>query len=158
MLRLRLDTGLCRFLFKDQRGQSFILMLLILLPLLLFVLGAAYDLGNVAVGVTVAQNGADLAAQEAAKLIDANYYMTFQEVRLRPEAALVAQYTADEVTGGAFGVTGVYVDDRVVIVEGQVEVRTPFLDMFLGRESVTRQVVGVAEAAYGSTRGRDWGE
>lgn len=158
MLRLRPNTKLCAFLLNNQRGQSFVVMLLILLPVLILVLGAAFDLGNLAVGVTVAQNGADLAAQEAAKLIDANYYMTYQEVRLRPEATYVAQYTADEVTGGTFGVTGVYVNDRVVIVEGQVEVRTPFLGMFLGYKSVTRQVVGVAEAAYGSTRGRDWGE
>ena len=158
MLRLIPNTNLCVSLLKDRRGQSFTVMLLILLPVLLFVLGAAFDLGNVAVGVTVAQNGADLAAQEAAKLIDADYYMAYQEIRLRPEAALIAQYTADEVTGGAFDVTGVYVDDRVVLVEGQVEVRTPFLDIFLGRKSVTRRVVGVAEAAYGSTRGREWGE
>jgi uncharacterized membrane protein len=158
MLRLRPNAGLCAFPFGDRRGQSFIVMLLVILPLLLFVLGAAYDLGNVAVGVTVAQNAADLAAQESAKLIDANYYMTYQEVRLRPEAAFVAQIVADEVSGGSFGVTGVYVDGRVVIVEGQVEVPTPFLNTFMGRKSVTRRVVGIAEAAYGSTHGQEWGE
>jgi hypothetical protein len=145
-------------LSAGEEGQSFILMLLVVLPLLLLVLGAAYDLGNVAVGVAVAQNGADLAAQEAGKLIDVEYYMTYQEVRLRQSATLIAQEVADEITSGAFWVTGVYVDDGLVVVEGYVAVPTPFLNTFLGRESVTRRVTGIAEAAYGSTGGREWGE
>ena len=136
-------------LLKSERGQSFILMLLVILPVLILVFGLVYDLGNVAAGVSIAQNAADLAAQEAGKLIDVNYYMTYQDIRLRPEAALVAQQVADEMTGGAFVVDGVYVEGEFIRVEGRVSVRTPFLDTFLGRRNITRPVVGIAEAAYG---------
>ena len=132
-----------------ERGQSFVVMLLVVLPVLLLVLGLAYDLGNLAAGVTVAQNAADLAAQEAGKLVDVEYYMVYQDVRLRPEAALVAQQVADEMTGGAFRVQGVHVREAVVVVEGEVAVRTPFLHAFLGWRSVGRPVIGVAQAAYG---------
>jgi len=136
-------------LLESERGQSFTLMLLVILPVLVLVFGLVYDLGNVAAGVSIAQNAADLAAQEAGKLIDVTYYMTYQDIRLRPEAALVAQQVADEMTGGAFVVDGVYVDGEFIRVEGRVSVRTPFLDTFLGRRNITRPVVGIAEAAYG---------
>jgi uncharacterized membrane protein len=145
---LRTKVGWGRLL-RNERGQSFILMLLVILPLLILVFGLAYDLGNVAAGVSIAQNAADLAAQEAAKMVDVTHYVTYQDVRLRPEAALVAQQVADEMTGGAFVVDGVYVDGEFIRVEGRVSVRTPFLDTFLGRRNVTRPVVGIAEAAYG---------
>lgn len=134
---------------SGESGQSFIVMLLVILPLLILILGVTYDLGNVAAGVTVAQNAADLAAHEAAKLVDVAHYVRWEEVRLRPLAPAVAQDVADEMTGGAFRVTGVYVEERVILVEGEVAVRTPFLGAFLGIRSVTRPVQGVAEAAYG---------
>jgi uncharacterized membrane protein len=145
---LRTKVGWGRLL-RNERGQSFILMLLVILPLLILVFGLAYDLGNVAAGVSIAQNAADLAAQEAAKMVDVTHYVTYQDVRLRPEAALVAQQVADEMTGGAFVVDGVYVDGEFIRVEGRVAVRTPFLETFLGRRNVTRPVAGIAEAAYG---------
>lgn len=137
----------------DQAGQSFIVMLLLVLPLLLLVLGVAHDLGNLAAGVSVAQNAADLAAQEAAKLVDVGHFVGWEEVRLRPQAALVAQQVADGLTGGAFRVDAVYVAGTVVVVEGRVTVHTPFLDAFLGRGAVTRRVQGVAEAAHGAEGG-----
>jgi hypothetical protein len=135
--------------FSVQRGQSFIVMLLVILPVLVLLFGITYDLGNLAAGVSIAQNAADLGAQEAGKLVDVNYYMTYQDVRLRPEAGIVAQQIADDMTDGAFQVDAVYVDGSVVIVEGRVSVLTPFLNVFLGQRSVTRPVIGVAEAAYG---------
>jgi len=137
----------------EETGQSFIVMVLVVLPLLLLVLGASYDLGNVAAGVTIAQDAADLAAQEAGKLVDVDYLGARQEVRLRPEAAWVAQQVADDLTGGAFRVEGVHVQGKVVVVEGWVTVRTPFLGTFLGMHTVTRPVQGVAEAAHGAEAG-----
>jgi uncharacterized membrane protein len=139
-----------RELLQEERGQSFTAMLLIVLPLLLLVLGVAYDLGNVAAGVTVAQNAADLAAQEAGKMVDVDYFIEWEEVRLREEAGMVAQQVADDLTGGAFQVDAVYVEENVVIVEGRVRVRTPFLDTFMGRSGVVRPVQGVARAAHGT--------
>jgi uncharacterized membrane protein len=136
-------------LLEVERGQSFTAMLLVILPLLILLFGIVYDLGNVAAGVSIAQNAADLAAQEAGKMVDVNRYMTYQDIRLRPEAALVAQQVADEMTEGAFVVDAVYIDGATIVVEGRVSVRTPFLDTFLGRRTITRPVVGIAEAAYG---------
>ncbi|HIQ01104.1 MAG TPA: hypothetical protein EYH30_03085 [Anaerolineales bacterium] len=134
-----------------ERGQSFVVMLLVILPVLLLALGVAHDLGNAAAGVTIAQNAADLAAQEAGKLVDVGYMAEWGEVRLRPEAAMVAQQVADDLTGGAFQVEGVYVVGRnLVVVEGRVSVRTPFLRAFLGVPRLTRPVMGVAEAAHGA--------
>ena len=134
---------------EGEVGQSFIVMLLVILPLLIFVVGVAYDLGSVAVGVTIAQNAADLAAQEAGKLVDVDHFVAWQEIRLRPLATGVAQDVADEMTGGAFRVYDVYVDGRHVVVEGEVGTRTPFLKLFIGVKTVTRPVQGIAEAAYG---------
>jgi hypothetical protein len=128
-------------------------MLLVILPLLLLVLGIAYDLGNVAAGVVIAQNAADLAAHEAGKVIDVGYLMEWQEVRLLPQAPSVAQRVADDLTGGAFRVDLVYVEGTVVVVEGRVGVRTPFLRTFLGIPHITRAVQGVAESAHGVESG-----
>lgn len=136
---------------NGELGQSFVVMFLVILPVLLLALGVAYDLGNAAAAVTVAQNAADLAAQEAGKLVDVDYMAQWGEVRLRPEALMVAQQVADDLTGGAFQVDGVYVVGRnLVLVEGRVSVRTPFLRAFLGVPRLTRPVEGVAEAAHGA--------
>lgn len=140
---------------NGEQGQSFIVMLLVVLPVLLLVLGATHDLGNVAAGVTVAQNAADLAAHEAGKLVDVGYFGRQEEVRLLPWTGMVAQQVADDLTGGAFWVEAVYAQGTVVVVEGRVSVRTPFLGAFLGVHSITRPVQGVAEAAHGADRERE---
>lgn len=137
---------------RAECGQSFVVMLLVIMPLLLLVLGTAYDLGNAAAGVVIAQNAADLAAQEAGKMVDVGHFVGREEVRLRPQATLVAQQVADELTGGAFVVDGVYISGQLVVVEGRVSVRTPFLRVFLGIRRITRPVQGVAEAAHGAER------
>ena len=139
-------------LHQDESGQSFITMLLVLLPLLLLILGVTHDLGNAAAGVTIAQNAADLGAHEAAKLVDVTYFTQWEEVRLRPQAYGVAQQVADDLTGGAFWIDGVTVRERFVVVEGRVTVRTPFLNTFLGVSGITRPVQGVAETAHGTER------
>jgi len=144
-----------RRLMRGEEGQSFTVMFLIMLPILLLVLGISHDLGNVAAGAVIAQNAADLAAQEAGKRVDVGHFAQYQEIRLRPEAGLVAQQVADDLTGGAFRVDAVYVQGDVVVVEGRVNVRTPFLRAFLGIPHVTRPVQGVAEAAHGA---EGWGE
>jgi uncharacterized membrane protein len=136
----------------DERGQSFVVMLLVVLPLLLLLLAVTHDLGNAAAGVTIAQNAADLAAQEAGKLVDVDHFTRWQELRLRPEAGLVAQQVADDLTGGAFRVDAVTVRGTFVTVEGRVRVRTPFLRVFLGVPAITRPVQATAEIAHGTER------
>ena len=139
-----------REVLVGERGQSFVVMFLILLPLLLLVLGLAHDLGNAAAGAAIAQDAADLAAHEAAKMVDVGTLEHGQVVRVRPEALTVAQTVADDLTSGAFRVDRVYVAHRnLVVVEGRVSIRTPFLKVFLGVPRITRPVMGVAEAAHG---------
>jgi hypothetical protein len=128
-------------------------MLLVVLPVLLLVLGVVHDLGNAAAGVAIAQNAADLAAHEAGKLADVSYFVEWEEVRLRPEAHLLAQQVADDLTGGAFQVDAVYAQGTLAVVEGRVSVRTPFLHTFLGIARITRPVQGVAEMAHGVEAG-----
>jgi hypothetical protein len=138
-----------------ESGQSYVLLLLLVLPLLLLAFGLAYDLGEAATGVAVAQNAADLAAQEAGRMVDVDYLDVHQEVTLRPEALAVARQVADDLTGGGFVVEAVYVEGTVVVVEGWVRVRTPFLGAFLGRHSLTPPVRGVARAAHGVEQERE---
>jgi hypothetical protein len=140
----------------NESGQSFVVMLLLVLPVLILALGLAYDLGNVAAGVVIAQNAADLAATEAGKLIDADHFGRWEEVRLRPEALLVAQQVAGDLTGGAFVVDAVSIEERTaVVVEGRVAVRTPFFGVFLDRPTVFADVQGVARAMHGAERERE---
>ena len=138
---------------SDESGQSILAMFLVALPVLLLVLAVTHDLGNAAAGSVIAQNAADVAAYEAGGMIDMPYFIQWQEVRLRPQAAMVAQQVADEMTGGAFRVDAVSVRGTFIVVEGRVSVRTPFLNAFLGVPQITRRVEGVAEAAHGIERG-----
>jgi hypothetical protein len=125
-------------------------MLVVILPVLILMLGVAHDLGNAAAAVTVAQNAADMAAAEAGKLIDADHFSRWGEVEIRPEAVLIAQVVADDLSGGAFSIDELYLDGNLVVVVGRVTVRTPFMEAFLGRPGLTRQVQGVARAAHGT--------
>jgi hypothetical protein len=127
-------------------------MFLIALPLLLLVLAVAHDMGNVAAGAVIAQNAADTAAYEAGMYIDIPRFAQWQEIRLRPQAGMVAQQTADRMTNGAFRIDAVTVEETMVVVEGRVSVRTPFMNAFLGIPHLTRRVQGVAEAAHGIER------
>jgi hypothetical protein len=127
-------------------------MLLVILPLLILVLGVTHDVGNAAAAVVIAQDAADLAACEAGKLVDVAHFVEWEEVRLQPAAALVAQQVADDLTQGAFQVDAVLVQDTLVVVEGRVTVHTPFLEAFLGRSSITRAVQGVARVGHGTER------
>lgn len=83
-------------------------------------------------------------------MIDADHFSRWGEVGLRPEAVLIAQTVVDDLSGGMFRVDGLYLEGNLVVVEGRVTVRTPFLGAFLGRPRLTRQVQGVARAAHGA--------
>ncbi len=136
-------------IFRDERGQSLIVMLLLLVPVLVLVIGLVYDLGNVAAAQTIAQDVADLAAQDAAKQIDAAHYLTTQEIILAPDALIVANWWADCMTDGQMEVLNLYTTDGEIVLEGQVEIDTRFLGV-VGIDTIYRKVVAVARPRFGA--------
>ena len=137
-------------LLHDERGQSLIVMLLLLVPVLVLIVGLVYDLGNVAAAQTIAQDVADLAAQDAAKQIDAAHYLTTQEIILAPDALSVANWWADYMTDGRMQVLGLYTTvDGEIVLEGQVQVNTRFLGA-IGLPTIYRRVVAVARPRFGA--------
>jgi hypothetical protein len=138
---------------NDERGQSIVVMLLLLVPLLVLVIGLVHDLGNVAAAQTIAQDAADLAVQDAAKQIDTAHYQATQEILLAPDALTVASWWVDYATGGQMQVLNLYVStdgiDAAIVLEGQVTVRTRFLDV-IGIPVIHRRVVAVARPRFGA--------
>jgi hypothetical protein len=144
-----------QYLLHDERGQSITVMLILLIPLLVLVIGLVYDLGNVAAAQTIAQDAADLAAQDAAKQIDAEHFAATQEVILSPDALWYASFWVDYMTGGAMDVTNLYTTpDGQVVLEGQVTVRTRLLGM-IGLPAIRRRVVAVARPRFGAQKEGD---
>ena len=136
-----------------EQGKTFLLMLLVITPTLLVIFGATFDLGQVATGVQIAQQAADLGAWEAARMVDVTGFGDDQEIILRPGAADEAQYIADDMTGGKMLVTDVYViEGDVIVVEGRVCIKTGFLSAFVGKRQACRLVQGVARAMHGITQ------
>jgi hypothetical protein len=140
---------------NDERGQSITVMLILLIPLLVLVIGLVYDLGNVAAAQTIAQDVADLAAQDAAKQIDEEHFAATQEVILTPDAIWYASFWVDYMTGGAMDVTSLYTTpDGQVVLEGEVTVRTRLLGM-IGLPTIQRHVTAVARPRFGAQREGD---
>jgi len=135
---------------SSESGKTFLLMLLVVTPTLLIVFGATFDLGQVAAGVSIAQQAADLGATEAGKLVNVTTVGQRQEVVLLPEAADEAQWIADDVTGGGMRIDRVYIaEGGLVVVEGTVCIRTRFLEQFIGKQRACRRVMGMARAWRG---------
>ncbi len=137
-------------LLRDERGQSLVVMLLLLVPVLVLVIGLVHDLGNVAAAQTIAQDAADLAVQDAAKQIDLDHYETMQEILLAPDALVVARWWVTQTTGSQMQVLHLYttLEDEIVL-EGQVTVRTRFLSA-IGISTIQRRVVAVARPRFGA--------
>ena len=110
----------------------------------------AFDLGNVAVAQTIAQNAADLAVQEAAKWIDMGTFIHHQQVVLSPEALAVANLTVGDMTDGRMTVRRLEVRNggRQIYLEGEVRVETLIMPL-IGITEVRREVRAIAEPAYG---------
>ncbi len=136
-------------LLADERGQSLVVMLLLLVPVLVLVIGLVHDLGNVAAAQTIAQDAADLAVQDAAKQIDLAHYQTTQEILLAPDALTVASWWVDYATSGQMQVLNLYATEGDIVLEGQVTVRTNFLDA-IGIPVIHRRVVAVARPRFGA--------
>ncbi len=134
----------------DERGQSIVVMLLLLIPLLILVIGLVYDLGNVAAAQTVAQDAADLAAQDAAKQIDVGHFLDTQEVILAPDAVWVASWWVDYVTDGRMQLLDLYTtEEGQIVLKGQVAVKTRFLSV-IGIPTVHRRVEAIARPRFGA--------
>lgn len=137
-------------LHHDERGQSIVVMLLLLIPILILVIGLVYDLGNVAAAQTVAQDAADLAAQDAAKQIDVQHFLETQEVVLAPDAVWVASWWVDYVTAGRMQLLNLYTTaEGQIVLKGQVAVDTRFLGV-VGIPTVRRQVLAIARPRFGA--------
>jgi uncharacterized membrane protein len=136
-------------LINDERGQSLVVMLLLLVPVLVLIIGLVHDLGNVAAAQTIAQDAADLAVQDAAKQIDLDHYLATQEILLAPDALAIASWWVDQATGGQMQVLSLYATESDVVLEGQVTVRTRFLDT-IGIPVIHRRVVAVARPRFGA--------
>jgi len=135
---------------RDQRGQSYTTMFLLALPLLIVIIGMVYDLSNVAIAQTMAQNAADLAAQEAAKQINVGHFLAHQQIVLAPEALAIANATVAAMTDGQMTVRNLQLLDggRRIYLEGEVRVHTLILPL-IGISEVRREVRAVAEPAFG---------
>ena len=137
-------------LHHDERGQSIVVMLLLLIPILILVIGLVYDLGHVAAAQTVAQDAADLAAQDAAKQIDVQHFLETQEVVLAPDAVWVASWWVDYVTAGRMQLLNLYTTaEGQIVLKGQVAVDTRFLGV-VGIPTVRRQVLAIARPRFGA--------
>lgn len=147
--RRRLSASSVSHLFHDERGQSLTVMLLLLIPLLVLVIGLVYDLGNVAAAQTIAQDVADLAAQDAAKQIDVEHFLDTQEMILAPNAYDVAAWWVDYMTDGQMEVLSLYTDEGQVVLEGAVTIQTRFLGM-VGIPTIDREVVATARPRFGA--------
>jgi len=139
---------------KNESGQSLVVMVLLLLPVLLALIGLACDLGAIAVAQVRAQDAADMAVQDAVKALDVQAYLVRQEIVLSPEAVAVAQRRLTEATGDRVRLTQlaiIYPQARqpALYLVGEVTVETPFLRWLIGRPTVVRQVQALGVPAYG---------
>ena len=139
----------------DEQGQSIVAILLLLIPVLILVIGLVYDLGNVAAAQTVAQDAADLAAQDAAKQIDVGHFLETQEVILAPDAVWVASWRVDYVTSGRMQLLDLYTTaEEQIVLNGQVAVKTRFLGV-IGIPTVHRRVEAIARPRFGAQKEGD---
>ena len=142
-------------LLPDERGQSIVVMLLLLIPILVLVIGLVYDLGNVAAAQTIAQDAADLAVQDAAKQIDLAHFVDTQEVILAPDAVRVASWWVDYMTDGRMQLLDLYTTaEGQIVLTGQVVVKARFLGM-VGIPVIRRRVVAIARPRYGAQKEGD---
>jgi hypothetical protein len=150
MMRIR-ESGL----LWDERGQSVVVMLLLLIPILVLIIGLVYDLGNVAAAQTIAQDAADLAVQDAAKQIDLAHFVDTQEVILAQGATWVASWWVDYMTDGRMQVLDLYTTaEGQIFLTGQVVVKMRFLWM-IGIPTIHRRVVAIARPRHGAQKEGD---
>ena len=112
-----------------------------------------FDFGNVGYVYTISSNAARLAAQDAAKNIDQQWFIDTQEIRLSPDALTRAQEIVSGMTDGKMTVTEVtisHLDTRdVIILRAASFASLPVLNSLFGMRPVVIPVQAFAEPAYG---------
>jgi hypothetical protein len=124
--------------------------------ILFIVLAFVYDFSSVALVQNRANSAVLIAAQELAKNVDRNRFLSQQQVRVRPSAVNVgaAQTHVSNVYGsGGATVTSATIESRgpidVVIVTAQVRAPVPLLQSVFGISPFTIRVRAIAEPAFG---------
>lgn len=112
-----------------------------------------YDIGGAGYVYTVASNAARLAAQDAAKNLDMDAFLTNQEVRLGADALTRAQDLVTGMTEGQVTITTLSISRQqsrdVIMVRASVIAQLPVLGSVFGLRSLNIPVEGYAEPAYG---------
>ena len=145
-----------RWLRKRAESGYTVTIQAIYYTVLLFIFFALiYDFGNVGYVATVATNATRLAAQDAAKNIKWEAFVSDQKVILSPDAPARAQELVNDATGGRVKVTEVtknYLEARgveVIAVYASATAEMPVLGSLFGLGSITFPVQAFAEPAYG---------
>ena len=140
---------------KAESGYTVTVQAIYYTVLLFMFFALIFDFGNAGYVATVATNAARLAAQDAAKNIDADAFINNQEVRLSADALERAQELVNDATDGRVKVTEVtknYIEARgvdVIAVYASATAAMPVLGSLFGIGSITFPVQAFAEPAYG---------
>lgn len=154
ILIARVRAGLARGRRKAESGFFTVTIQAIYYVMLLFLCFALiYDFGGAGYVFTIASNAVRMAAQDAAKNIDVDTFLTNQEIRLSGDAMDRAQEFVNGMGEGHVTITSLSInrlDTRdVIVVEGNVVANMPVLGSMFGLGAITIQVQGYAEPAYG---------
>lgn len=121
--------------------------------LLFFFFALVYDFGNVGYVQSIASNAVRVAAQDAAKEIDVQFFLDTQEVRLSNDALSRAQAVVNGMTGGKVIVNSVSVNRLqfrdVIVVQATATAQMPVIGSVFGINAVTMPVEAFAEPAFG---------
>lgn len=144
-----------RWRVKAEAGFTVTVQIIYYTVILFVFFALIFDFGNAGYVATVATNSARLAAQDAAKNIDPDAFISNQEVLLSPDALIQAQMLVDDATDGKVKVTEVtkkYIEARgveVIAVYASATAEMPVLGSLFGIGSITFPVQAFAEPAYG---------
>jgi len=110
-----------------------------------------FDFGNVGYVYTISSNSARLAAQDAAKNVDMQWFIDNQEIRLSPDALTRAQEFVSGMTDGKMTVTEVSLspDKHFITLRAVAYAGLPVLNSLFGLQPVEIPVQAFAQPAYG---------
>lgn len=138
---------------KAESGYTVTVQAIYYTVLLFIFFALIFDFGNAGYVATVATNAARLAAQDAAKNVDQEAFINYQEVRLSADALARAQELVGDSTKGQVIVNSVAINHLstrdVIAVYASATAAMPVLGSLFGIGSITFPVQAFAEPAYG---------
>jgi hypothetical protein len=141
---------------RAESGFTVTIQAIYYVLLLFFFFALIFDLGGAGYVYSISSNAVRMAAQDAAKNIDEQAFLTNQEVRLSNDALARAQALVSGMTGGHATITSLTINHQlvrdVIVVRANATASLPVLGSLCGLESVTIPVEGYAEPAYGISR------